>query len=130
MCDEPVEPPVSSTKTNRNPAFPNGMPDSSDLEFKPQCDDCRRQGVKLHPMNNYLGIGLDAEISKYFHDEREKHPEHFRSRVYNKTVYAKAILSKIPTKSKYINNVISLTTENGPITLPNIQGKIQNNMKI
>ena len=88
-----------------------------------QCDECRIQGVKLLTMSNYLGIGLDAEISRYFHEERQRHPEHFKSRIYNKTIYAKAIFSQIPTKSRYINNVMTLRTDKEQIPLPNIQDR-------
>ena len=44
--------------------------------------------------------------------------------MFNKTYYFKSFLSQIPSKSKYINNVITLKAENRPINLPNIQGLI------
>lgn len=120
-----------SAESGRSPHPPITSPhtyDSQELIISPQCDECRIQGVKLVTMSNYLGIGLDAEISRYFHESRERHPEHFRSRVYNKTIYAKAILSRIPTKSRYINNVITLRTDREQISLPNIQGLIFTNI--
>ena len=59
-----------------------------------------------------------------FHRQREKHPERFASRMYNKSFYFKSFLSQIPSKSKYINNVITLKAENEQINLPNVQGLI------
>lgn len=32
-------------------------------------------------MNNYLGIGLDAELCLGFHNEREENPDKFNSRL-------------------------------------------------
>ena len=44
--------------------------------------------------------------------------------MYNKSFYFKSFLSQIPSKSKYINNVITLKAENEQINLPNVQGLI------
>lgn len=39
-----------------------------------------RSAPRLITMNNYFGIGIDAELSLYFHLAREENPEKFSSR--------------------------------------------------
>lgn len=105
----------------------NTAPELADDDEKTKirhCDICRLQGVRLVSMSNYMGIGLDADITLEFHQTREAFPDRFQSRMFNKTYYFKSFLSQIPSKSKYINNVITLKAENRPINLPNIQGLI------
>ena len=46
-------------------------------------------------MNNYLGIGVEAEIALKFHLAREENPEKFSSRLHNKGVYLKMSISKM-----------------------------------
>ena len=38
-------------------------------------------------MNNYFGIGLDADLCLEFHMLRKKYPEMFNSRLRNKSIY-------------------------------------------
>jgi hypothetical protein len=42
--------------------------------------DCGEKNVKRFVMNNYFGIGVDAEVALKFHQLREEKPQYFRSR--------------------------------------------------
>ena len=46
--------------------------------------------VNTVTMNNYFGVGLDAQLSLEFHLSREEKPEKFNSRFRNKMVYFEA----------------------------------------
>ena len=47
--------------------------------------------AQIFVMNNYFGIGLDADVSLEFHNKREAKPEKFNSRLHNKGVYFKVM---------------------------------------
>ena len=40
--------------------------------------------AQIFVMNNYFGLGLDAELCLDFHNRREENPEKFTSRIHNK----------------------------------------------
>ena len=40
--------------------------------------------MQIFVMNNYFGLGLDADLCLDFHNAREEKPEKFNSRLHNK----------------------------------------------
>ncbi|XP_076811536.1 diacylglycerol kinase eta-like isoform X1 [Clavelina lepadiformis] len=81
-------------------------------------------GVKMLVMSNYLGIGIDAELSLAFHLAREGNPEKCTSRFRNKALYFKAGLKKMTSRSMNLNNVIELEVDNERVNLPSIRGLV------
>ena len=81
---------------------------------------------KLIVMNNYFGIGCDAEISLAFHEAREKHPEKFSSRIYNKFQYAKLGAELMIENQTYnLQRDLELHVDEEKIELPaNLMGVI------
>ncbi|XP_035506205.2 diacylglycerol kinase theta [Scophthalmus maximus] len=78
---------------------------------------------KIVQMNNYFGLGIDAELSLDFHLAREDEPDKFTSRFHNKGVYVKVGLQKISyTRSLHKELQLQVDTHNVP--LPNIEGLI------
>ncbi len=50
------------------------------------------ENAQIFVMNNYFGIGLDADLCLEFHTRRENKPEKFNSRLRNKGVYVQVIM--------------------------------------
>ena len=73
-------------------------------------------------MNNYFGIGIDADIALKFHLKREEAPEKFNSRLHNKGVYLKMGLSKLVQRSgnlcKNLSSVISMEVDGDLVKIP------------
>lgn len=79
-------------------------------------------------MNNYFGIGIDADLCLDFHNAREENPEKFNSRTHNKGVYLKMGLKKVVGgKRKLIKELhkeIKLEVDGKVVELPPVEGII------
>uniref|UniRef100_A0AAF5D657 Diacylglycerol kinase n=1 Tax=Strongyloides stercoralis TaxID=6248 RepID=A0AAF5D657_STRER len=75
-------------------------------------------------MNNYFGIGIDADVCLKFHNKRDANPEKFQSRLFNKTQYVKIGLQKalFERSCKDLWKRIELEVDGKMIELPNIEG--------
>lgn len=83
---------------------------------------------QIFVMNNYFGIGIDADLCLDFHNAREENPEKFNSRVHNKGVYFKMGLKKVVgNKRKQIKELhkeIKLEVDGKVVELPPVEGII------
>ncbi|XP_049273174.1 diacylglycerol kinase theta isoform X2 [Rhipicephalus sanguineus] len=77
-------------------------------------------------MNNYFGIGIDADLCLDFHNAREENPNKFNSRLHNKGVYVKMGLRKMVSRKtwKDLHKEIRLEVDGKVIDLPPVEGII------
>ncbi|KAK1799059.1 hypothetical protein P4O66_007326, partial [Electrophorus voltai] len=78
---------------------------------------------KIVHMNNYFGLGIDAELSLDFHHAREEEPGKFNSRFHNKGVYVKVGLQKI-SHTRNLHKDLRLQVDTQEVELPSIEGLI------
>ena len=77
-------------------------------------------------MNNYFGIGIDADLCLDFHNAREENPDKFNSRLHNKGVYVKMGLKKMVGRKmcKDLHREIRLEVDGKLVELPPVEGII------
>lgn len=81
---------------------------------------------QIFVMNNYFGIGIDADLCLDFHNAREENPNKFNSRMHNKTVYVKMGLRKMvaPKVCKDLHKEVRLEVDGKHVELPQVEGII------
>ncbi|XP_063703643.1 diacylglycerol kinase theta isoform X3 [Culicoides brevitarsis] len=83
---------------------------------------------QIFVMNNYFGIGIDADLCLDFHNAREENPEKFNSRTHNKGVYFKMGLKKVVGNKrkqvKELHKEIRLEVDGKVVELPPVEGII------
>ena len=77
-------------------------------------------------MNNYFGIGIDADVCLDFHTAREENPNKFNSRLHNKKYYVQMGIRKIMNRGicRDFNRLVTLEVDGKRIDLPQIEGII------
>ncbi len=90
------------------------MPEGSTSEDK----------TEMFVMNNYFGLGLDADICLDFHMAREENPNKFNSRIQAKGYYLKTGLRKMMKKGglKDFTRDIVLEVDGKRVDLPSLEG--------
>ncbi|XP_076672920.1 diacylglycerol kinase theta isoform X6 [Andrena cerasifolii] len=82
--------------------------------------------TQIFVMNNYFGIGLDADLCLDFHNAREENPNKFKSRLRNKSMYLTIGLRKMVKRKpcKDLHKEIRLEVDGRLVELPQVEGII------
>nr|CAH0112874.1 unnamed protein product [Daphnia galeata] len=82
--------------------------------------------TQIFVMNNYFGIGIDADLCLDFHNAREENPNKFNSRLHNKGVYVKMGIRKMMGRKmcKDMHKEIRLEVDGKFVELPPVEGII------
>ncbi|XP_039490793.1 diacylglycerol kinase theta isoform X7 [Drosophila santomea] len=109
-----------SQQTNQHHQLPALT--SSDISGGAQNED----NSQIFVMNNYFGIGIDADLCLDFHNAREENPNQFNSRLRNKGYYVKMGLRKIVGRKavKDLQKELRLEVDGKIVELPPVDGII------
>lgn len=82
--------------------------------------------TEIYVMNNYFGIGIDADVCLDFHTAREENPNKFNSRLHNKKYYLQLGIRKMMNRGscKDFNRHVTLEVDGRRVDLPQIEGII------
>ncbi|XP_019700505.1 diacylglycerol kinase theta isoform X3 [Harpegnathos saltator] len=82
--------------------------------------------AQMFVMNNYFGLGVDADLCLDFHNAREENPNKFKSRLRNKGVYVTMGLRKMVKRKpcKDLHKEIRLEVDGKLVDLPQVEGII------
>ncbi len=107
------------------------MPSGSDPSVDPGATGMNNpeDRTSMIIMNNYFGIGVDADVALDFHKKREKYPEKFTGGIRNKAHYAmigivKTFDMKKDNVCKNLQKNIELEVDGKVIDLPPIEGLV------
>ncbi|XP_037820270.1 uncharacterized protein LOC119609521 isoform X1 [Lucilia sericata] len=92
-----------------------------------ECEGTKNEdNTQIFVMNNYFGIGLDADLCLDFHNARMENPFKFNSRLHNKGVYVKMGLRKMMTRkcTKDLQKEMRLEVDGKVVELPPCEGII------
>ncbi|CAL8105230.1 unnamed protein product [Calicophoron daubneyi] len=96
------------------------------LQIEANAANTNEDTSRIFVMNNYFGLGIDADLNLDFHMAREENPAKFNSRIHNKSVYLKMGLRKMVnrTKCKDLHQNVILEVDGKKLDLPPLEGII------
>ncbi|XP_076649824.1 diacylglycerol kinase theta isoform X12 [Halictus rubicundus] len=106
--------------------FPTEEKEDKQLLNNPGAGATSEDNTKIYVMNNYFGIGVDAELCLAFHKAREENPDKFKSRFRNKQMYVAMAIRQIMKKTacKDLHTKIRLEVDGKLVELPQVEGII------
>ncbi|CAF0745435.1 unnamed protein product [Adineta steineri] len=116
--------PPQTHKVPKKPILNPAPPPSVSLPIAIQEGTTNEDKTEMFVMNNYFGLGLDADICLDFHMAREENPNKFNSRIQAKGYYLKTGIRKMMKKGglKDFTRDIVLEVDGRRVELPQLEG--------